>query len=381
MIYLDNHATTPCDPRVVDCMIPYFTTIYGNSASTHQFGQHSADSVSFASKQIAKLLNCQPDELIYTSGATESNNIAILGLSRGYFTKRGRRRKIVTIQIEHKSVLSPIAKLVKEGWNVDFLPIDQFGQVDLQKAENIINDETFLLSVQLANSEIGTIQALAILSEIAHKKGVIVHCDASQALGKVWINVEQIGVDLLSLSGHKIYGPKGIGALWVRNGFEKLIDPIMFGGGALDAARPGTQPVPLIVGLGKACEILSSEFIQENIYISELRDHFEQFLFERIPGLLVNGARENRLSNNSNLTFPNLEADILLSNLPEIIASTGAACESGSIEPSRVLLAIGSSRETAYNTVRFGFGRFNTRSETEEAANLICDAYANLSDN
>jgi len=378
MIYLDNHATTVCDPLVLEAMIPYFTQNYGNAASNNFFGEVSANAVEQAKRQVGDLLSCPPEELTFTSGATESINIVLLGLCNFAHTNGLHRRKILTIEIEHKAVLTPLNELKKSGWEVSFLPVDSKGMVIISEAKKLIDEDIFLISVQLANSEIGTIQPIAELAEMTRENGVFFHCDASQGIGKVHASVDDLGIDFLSMSAHKIYGPKGVGALWMRAGLKKILQPIMFGGNAINNVRPGTQPVPLIVGFGKACAILQENLDQENDRIQGLRDFFEQSISEQIPEIVINGAQTKRLVNNSSITFPDIDAEMLLLNLQGIVASTGSACESGSIEPSRVLLAIGISPDAAYQTIRFGFGRFNTLKEVESAAEQIVGEYRKL---
>jgi cysteine desulfurase len=377
VIYLDNHATTPCDPHVVDCMAPYFTSLYGNPSSGHYFGQESDDAIKVAIKQVNTLIKGDYGDLIITSGATESNNLAILGVTKSFKPGSGKSRKIVTTLIEHKSVLAPIASLAEEGWKVEFIPVGPTGRIDIGEAKKIIGEDTFLVSLQLANSEIGSIQPLAEIAAIAISSGTFTHCDASQAIGKIDIDVEALGIDFLSISAHKFYGPKGIGALWIKQGLKHSLRPIMFGGGSPGSLRPGTLPVPLIIGLGSACELIN---IEEAIKIGQLRNLFENLLLKRIPGIIINGNRDHRLPNNSNLTFPDVDAEMLLANLPGLIASTGSACESGSIEPSRVLIAIGLTGDAAYSTIRIGIGRFNTESEIIAAADQISDAYNRLNE-
>ncbi len=372
MIYLDNHATTQCDPRVVCEMLPYFDEFFGNPASNHSYGEISAEAVNKSIKQISGFINCNDAEIVITSGATESNNLAILGITNGKLSSTGWKKKIVTTKIEHKSVLGPYNELERLGWVIEYLAIDNDGLVDLDKAKQVIDDNTYLVSVQLANSEIGTIQPISSLTEFTRLRGAFFHCDASQAVGKIEVDVMKLGVDFLSLSGHKFYGPKGIGALYIREGLKNSITPIMFGGNTV--LRPGTPPVPLIVGLSSACN-LCKDFIVENIKIAQYRDLFEEIILAGIPNSTVNGAKKNRLPNNSNITFPIIEAELLMLNLPEIIMSTGSACESGSIEPSKVLLNIGIAYDEAYCTIRFGFGRFTSIENVKDAANSIVQTY------
>lgn len=379
MIYLDNQASTACDPQVVAAMTPFFSDSYGNASSPHEFGQVAAAAVSQAQVQVANLLGGQPEEVVFTSGATESNNLAILGAARQHQKIGGKRRRLVSTPIEHKSVLAPLEYLSHEGWDVVYLPVDETGRVDLVKAQELITAHTLLVSVQAANSEIGTLQPLAELAVLAHAQGALLHCDASQAVGKVAMNVVELDLDLLSLSGHKMYGPKGIGALWIRGGSRKLpLAPLMYGGGHSGGLRPGTLPVPLLVGLGKASNLAIELLDQDSQHATTLRDEFERRLVAEIPNLLINGPLVERLPNSSSISFVGLEAEAILANLPELVASTGSACEAGSLEPSRVLLSIGLTREQAFSTIRFGFGRFTTRTEVVNAAASLTRVYNEL---
>ncbi|MGI4886465.1 MAG: cysteine desulfurase family protein [Janthinobacterium lividum] len=382
MIYLDNQATTACDPRVVDAMMPFFSDSYGNASSPHSFGQIAAEAVSWSQEQVAKLIGSQPKEVVFTSGATESNNLAILGAARQHQEIGGKRRRLVTNAIEHKSVLAPLEYLAREGWELVYLPLDGEGLIDLAQAQTLITDQTLLVSVQVGNSEIGTIQPITELAALAHAQGALLHCDASQAAGKVALDVVELGMDLLSLSGHKMYGPKGVGALWIKGGSRQLpLAPLMQGGGHSGGLRPGTQPVPLLVGLGRASELAAEVQDAESRSTANLREEFEQRLLAELPEITINGSKNSRLPNNSSVTFSGLEAEAILANLPELMASTGSACESGSIEPSRVLLAIGLTREQAFSTIRFGLGRFTTCAEVLKAADsliLVCRQLALL---
>lgn len=380
MIYLDNHATTVCDPQVVDAMMPYFSGSYGNPSSPHEFGQEAAVAVDQAKRQIAAMLSANPEEIVFTSGATESNNLALLGAARQHRNIGGTRRRLVTTPIEHKSVLSPLHYLKQRGWEIVYLPVDATGRVDLIKAQTLITEDTLLVSVQAASSEIGTIQPVAALADLAHDKGALFHCDASQAIGKIALQVDEWRVDLLSFSGHKLYGPKGVGALWIKGGEKRLpLASLMYGGGAAGGLRPGTLPVPLLVGLGEACVLATEQLTEESQRIVSLRDSFELNILTALPLVTVNGALADRLPNNSSLTFGGLEAEALLANLPDVAASTGSACESGNIEPSRVLLGIGLTREQAFSTIRFGLGRFTTDTEIHTVGAQLIAAYRELS--
>lgn len=376
-IYLDHHATTPCDPRVVEAMLPFFTEHFGNpSGAVHSHGKTAEQAVEKARGQVASLLGASPNEIAFTAGATESNNLAILGVVKAY---RGSRRRIATTTLEHKAILEPFKHLEKEGFEVCHIPANANGLLNLEVARDFINDQTLLVSVQLANNEIGTIQPLQAIATLAHQHGAAVHTDAAQAVGKIPVNVKTLGIDLLSLSGHKFYAPKGIGALYVRGGVStKRIAPLMLGGGQEHSVRNGTLNVPAIVGLGAACEMAQQEMNQDAQRLAQLRDQFEQTLLLNLEGLRINGSDAPRLSGSSSLTFLGLDADALLIRLPELSLSTGSACTSGAIEPSHVLTAIGLSREDANATIRVGLGRFNTSKEIEQATQQIIGAVREL---
>lgn len=376
MIYLDYHATTPLDPRVLEAMRPYLEAEFGNpSSALHLLGRRAAAAVEEAREQVAALIGARAHEVVFTSGATESNNLAILGVARA----STERRKLVSTPIEHKSVLEPLRYLASQGFDVVYLPVDLHGRVDLEAAERLIDEETLLVSVQTANNEIGTLQEIAQIVAIAKVHGALVHTDAAQAVGKIPIDVEVWGVDLLSISAHKLYGPKGVGALYVRGGPRKgPLMPLAFGGGQEGGLRPGTLNVPGIVGLGEACALAYEEMAQEAERVRKLRDRLEEGLKERIPGLKVNGDLKNRLPGNSSLTFPGVEAEALILNLPELALSMGSACNSGALEPSYVLTAIGLSREDASSTVRIGLGRFTREDDVEIAVEKITEAYFHL---
>lgn len=378
LIYLDHHSTTPCDPRVVEAMLPYFSEHFGNpSSATHIAGIQAFDAVENARTHVAALIGAEPREIVFTSGATESNNIAILGATRHNIG--GARRRIVRTSIEHNAVVGPCSRLAKNGWEIVVLPVDSTGSVDLAAASEVINDNTLLVSIQAANHEIGTVQPVRDVARLAHEHGAIVHCDAAQAVGKVRLDVNEWDIDLLSLSGHKFYGPKGIGVLWLRGGPDSpLLEPIYAGGGQELSLRPGTLNVPAIVGLGVACTISREVLEEEYRRVSALRDTLEESLNQAIPDLQRNGNRLTRLPGNSSLTFPGVEADVLLANLSGIALSTGSACESAAIEPSRVLTAIGLSSEEAFSTIRFGLGRFTTLEEIEYATVHVARAYHRL---
>lgn len=352
-------------------MLPFFTGHFGNPSSVHEAGREAAETVEIARSRVAQLLGARLGSVVFTAGATESNNLAILGLARAFGAKR---RRIVTTSIEHKAVLGPCRELEKDGFDVVVLPVDQTGVVDLAVAAEAINQSTLLVSVQAANHEIGTIQPISELSALAHAHGAYFHCDATQAVGKIALNVNDWDVDLLSLSAHKMYGPKGIGGLYIRGGRHFGLKPLTFGGGQESELRPGTLNVPAIVGFGEACRLCGEEMNAESARLALLRDELEGQLLLAIPGLRRNGNLENRLPHNSSLTFPGVEADALLANLPGLALSTGSACTSGAIEPSQVLAAIGLSRNEAYSTLRVGLGRPTTAEDITKAAIQVQEA-------
>lgn len=376
-IYLDNHATTRCDPIVVEAMLPFFTESYGNpSSSIHKAGKSAALGVETARQQVVDLIGAAPNELIFTSGATESNNLAIMGLIKG---NTSPRHKIVTSSIEHKSILETCKEAQKQNYKVKKIGVDRYGLINLDEACEAINENTLFVSIQAANNEIGTIQNIRQLANIAHDKGAIFHTDAAQAAGKTHLSIDEWDVDLLSLSSHKLYGPKGMGALYIRGGPRGIpIEAIILGGGQEKDLRSGTLNVPGIVGFGMACELCHNQLDEEAMQIQILRDLFEYSLSKTIPEFKVNGAVHQRLPGNSNITLPSIDAEALIANLPELDLSVGSACTSGAPEPSHVLLAIGLSRDEAYSTFRVGIGRFTTEEEIIIAVKMISDAYNRL---
>ncbi len=357
-IYLDYNATTPCDPRVLEKMLPYFGETYGNpSNGFHLQGRNSQKAIDHAREQVAGLIGAQSSELVFTSGATESDNLAILGVARLH--RNGPRKKIVTSAIEHKAVLLACEKLRSEGFEVVVLPVDTEGTVDLSAAAKAIDERTLLVTVHGANNEIGTVQPIRQLAELAHSHGSLFHCDGAQAVGKILVDVEQWDIDLLSISAHKIYGPKGVGALYIRGGFGSIpMEPLWYGGGQEHGLRSGTMNVPGIVGFGAASAICAEEFEVDGKRLCTLRDSLEQGLAARVAPLIVNARNARRLPNTSSLTFPNVDADALILNADAIMIGTGSACTSGAVEPSHVLTAIGLSRELASSTIRVSLGRF-----------------------
>lgn len=378
-IYLDYNATTPCDPRVVEKMLPYFNEFYGNPANgLHMQGRLAAKAVDAARGQVANFISARPHEIVFTSGATESDNLAILGVARIH---RGEKRnRIVTSAVEHKAVLLACKKLQEEGFDVIFLPVDKEGRVLLDKAKDVINKNTLLVSIQGANNEIGTIQPVAQIAEFAHNNGALFHCDAAQAVGKIPVSIDKWDVDMLSISAHKLYGPKGIGALFVRGGSSAIpIEPIWYGGGQENGLRSGTSNVPSIIGFGEACNICAEDLSKEANRIQGMREFLESELLSKIEHLRINGSNAERLPNTSSLTFPGIDSDALILNAPEIMIGTGSACTSGAIEPSHVLTAIGLSREDANSTVRISLGKFTTIQDITKTIKMLVDTWIKLS--
>lgn len=377
-IYLDYNATTPVDPRVAEKMFPYFSEIFGNpSNGFHRQGRLAAQAVITAREQVSSMIGAEPHEIVFTSGATESNNQAILGLAHLHINNA--RKRIVTSKIEHKAILNPLKKLSEEGFEIISLDVDSQGVVSIEQATQFIDEKTLLVSVHLANNEIGTIQPVQAIAEIAHKYGVLVHSDAAQAVGKIPVNVQELGVDLLSMSAHKLYGPKGIGALFIRNGIRGIpMEPLLYGGGQENGFRSGTTNVSGIVGFGEAARISKGVLTEEMIRISTLRDHLEEQLSNEIPNLIINAQKAQRLPNTSSLIFLGVEADALLFNLPDVMLGTGSACTSGTIEPSHVLQAIGISREDASAMIRVSLGRYTSESDIRQACNSLVEAVFRL---
>lgn len=360
-------------------MLPYFEQAYANPSSTaHEAGRTAFEAVAEARGQVAALVGAHPGELVFTSGATESNNMAILGLARG--SEGGDRKRIVTTAIEHKAVLGPCEELSRQGVEVVILPVDGEGSVDLDAAEEFINEDTLLVSVQAANNEIGTVQPVTEIARLARDNGALVHCDAAQVVGKLPVDVEEWGIDLMSMSAHKLYGPKGVGALYVRGGPYSLpLKPLTIGGGQERQLRAGTLNVPGIVGFGEACELCRRSMAEEVGRVSTLRDRLEEEVLDQVEDVRRNGALDRRLPGNSSLTFPGIDADALIVNTPDLAISTGSACTAGAPEPSHVLLAIGHTRKEADSTIRLGVGRFNTDADVAKATDDILRAVDRLS--
>lgn len=364
-IYMDHHATTPVDPRVLEAMLPYFTEYFGNAASTdHEYGSEAFQAVEKARTQVAQLINAQRREIVFTSGATEADNLAILGVTEQYANKG---KHIITCVTEHHAVLDPCHYLESKGWRVTYLPVDQDGLVDPDAVRKAITPDTVLISIMAANNEIGTIAPIAEIGKIAREHEVLFHTDATQAIGHIPIDVEATNIDLLSLSAHKFYGPKGIGALYVRmlQPRVKLVSQ-MHGGGHERNMRSGTLNVPGIVGMGKAAEIAEQEMETESRRLKELRDHLWEGLQANIEGIELNGHPTQRLPHNLNVFIPGIKSRALVVELKkEIAMSTGSACTTTKVEPSHVILALGYDKERADKTLRFGLGRKNSEIEID----------------
>jgi cysteine desulfurase len=372
MIYLDHHATTPVDARVLEAMLPYFTGKFGNAASKqHRFGWEANDAVERARKQVAALIGAGSKDVIFTSGATEANNLAIKGAAAA---RRAERDHLVTVATEHKAVLDPMARLAQEGWQVTVLPVSASGLVDLAALDRAVTERTALVSVMAANNEIGVLQPIKEAAEIAHAKGAWFHTDAVQAAGKVPFDVEQLDVDFASLSAHKIYGPKGAGALYVRRK-RVAITAEIDGGGHERGLRSGTLNVPGIVGFGRAAEIARAEMAGEAKRVGELRDRLLDGL-KGIDGMTVNGSMAARLPGNLNVSFAGIDGEALLVSLDDIAVSSGAACTQA--EPSHVLMALGLTKDRALASLRFGIGRQTTADDVDYAAKKVSEVVSQL---
>jgi len=374
-IYLDHNATTPCAPEVVEAMLPYFGVAFGNSGSPHRMGRAAAAAVDKARGQVAGLLDCEPAQIVFTSGATESNNLALLGVA----APASARRKIVTTAVEHRSVLAPCEHLGDSGFEIIELPVDREGVVDLNAAEEMIDEDTLVVSIQRANNETGTLQPVAEVVARARARGALVHSDCAQALGKIPISMVALGVDLVSCSAHKMYGPKGVGALFVRDSAcLSSLKPLVYGGAQEGGLRSGTLNVPGIVGFGEACRLVEDLLPEETPRLAQLRDSFERQLVHRVPDTGINGARGPRLPGTSSVTFPGLPADLLLSSCNNICISDGAACSYGTVAPSHVLAAMGVSRSEARQSVRVSLGRYTSRDDIDHSVRCIADTVVRL---
>ncbi len=376
-IYLDNQATTACDPRVVAVMLPFFTEHFGNPHSAeHGMGRFAEAAVETARGHVAALIGADSREVVFTSGATESNNIAIKGLARQALRSGDARRRIVTVATEHKCVLESVVDLAEEGFEPVVLPVRSDGSVDPEAVRDALAVPTLLLSVMAVNNEIGVIQDLAGLAALAHAAGALFHTDAAQAAGKIALDVEAMKIDLLSISGHKLYGPKGVGALYVRRRPRVRLASLFSGGGQERGLRSGTLAAPLIVGLGEACRIAAGEMAEDERRIAGLRDRLMEGLRRAIPGVALNADPARRIPGNLNLTFPAANAQALMAAMPELCVSTGSACSSAEVEPSYVLRALGLSDAAAARTLRIGIGRFTSPADIDAAAAMLERAHA-----
>jgi cysteine desulfurase len=369
-IYLDNHATTPVDPRVLEAMLPYFREHFGNAASaSHEFGWRAEEAVETGRRQVASLINASAKEIIFTSGATESNNLALKGAVSRY---RAKGSHVITCETEHKSVLDTVKHLKSEGCDITCLPVDREGRVDPGDVRNAIRPDTVLVSIMMANNEVGTLQPIAEIGLVCREKDVLFHTDAVQAVGKVPVDVDALNVDLLSLTAHKLYGPKGVGALFVRQKPRRVVlDPLTDGGGHERGMRSGTLNVPGIVGLGRAFELAREELLEESARILQYREKLRTALFEGLSDVHLNGSLEHRLPGNLNVSIAGVEGESLVVALKDVAVSSGSACSSASLEPSHVLKAMGVPTPLAVRAIRFGIGRFNTGEEIDYVSNLV----------
>lgn len=369
-IFMDHHSTTPVDPRVLEEMLPYFTENFGNAASrNHPFGWMAEEAVEKSRERIAGLINADPKEIIFTSGATESNNVALKGVAEMYAEKGDH---IITCVTEHKAILDTGKRLEKLGKRVTYLPVDKFGQIDLDDLRNAITDKTILISIMYANNEVGTLQKIREIGAIAKERGILFHSDAVQAVGKIPVDVQDLKVDLMSLTAHKIYGPKGVGALYVRkrNPRVRLVAQ-MDGGGHERGMRSGTLNVPGIVGFGKACSIAKEGMAEEGARMAHLRDKLREAITNELDEVFLNGHPTERLPNNLNLSFAYVEGESLLMGMDDIAVSSGSACTSATLEPSYVLKALGVGEDLAHTSIRFGLGRFNTEEEVDYVSDKV----------
>jgi cysteine desulfurase len=376
-VYLDNHATTRTDPAVVEAMLPFFTEHYGNAASvSHRFGWDAEEAVEHAREQVAQAIGAESREIVYTSGATESNNLAIKGLAHAA-ARRGKH--LVTATSEHKAVLDPVKRMAREGWEVTIVDCDEYGQVPVEAIAEALTERTVLVSVMAANNEVGTINPIAEIGRLCHQRGVIFHTDAAQAVGKVPIDVREDAIDLLSISAHKLYGPKGIGALYVRRRDPQVrLQPLLDGGGHERGMRSGTVPVPLVVGMGAAVERAAACMDEEAAQLRAMRDRLHEAIAARVPGIRLNGHPTDRLPGNLNLSFADVDGEALMMAMRDVAVSSGSACSAADPEPSHVLRAMGLSEDLARSSLRFGLGRFTTDEEIAFAAEAVATAVERL---
>ncbi len=376
-IYMDNHATTPMDPRVLEEMLPYFTDKFGNAASrNHQYGWEAEQAVEQARERIAKLIGATSKEIIFTSGATESDNLAIKGVAEMYKEKGNH---IITAATEHKAVLDTCKRLEKYGYRVTYLPVQKDGLIDMDDLKRAMDEKTILVTIMFANNEIGVLQPVTEIGKLCHERGVVFHTDATQAIGKVPVDVIKQNIDLASISGHKIYGPKGVGALYVRRKNPRVqVSAQMDGGGHERGMRSGTLNVPGIVGLGKACAIASEDMPQESCKLAGLRNRLKDRIFSELDEVYINGSVEHRLPGNLNISFAYVEGESLLMGINDVAVSSGSACTSATLEPSYVLKALGAGDDLAHSSIRFGIGRFNTEAEVDYVADRVIETVKRL---
>lgn len=380
-IYLDHTATTPLDERVFEAMKPYFTATFGNASSAHAFGREAKSALEISRDHIAKAIGALPGEVFFTSGGTESNNFALLGTALAA-RKKGKNH-IITSAAEHHAVLDTCEALIEDACDVTVLPVDSTGMVNPEAVQEAVNEKTFLISIMHANNEVGTVSPMQDISAIARERGVLVHADAVQSLGKIPVNVQQLGVDLMTISAHKLYGPKGVGALYIRKGAE--IEPLFHGGGQERGKRPGTENVPLAVGFAKAVELANAEMEIEMQRLEMLRNMLQEQIVSRFPFVIINGHPSNRLPNILNISLDSSKIDVqgemlvMSMDLHGIAVSSGSACTSGSIQPSHVLVAMGRDVNTAKATLRFAFGKSNILNDVQSVVNVLADVFRQVS--
>jgi cysteine desulfurase len=375
-VYLDYQATTPMDPRVLEKMLPYFMEKFGNPHSrSHAYGWESEEAVEIARAQVAALIHANEKEIVFTSGATESNNLALKGVAHFYKEKKNH---IITLVTEHKCVLDSCRHLEQEGFEITYLPVQKNGIVDLNVLRDAIRDKTVLVSIMAVNNEIGVIQPLAEIGRICREKGVLFHTDAAQAFGKIPLDVEAMNIDLMSVSAHKIYGPKGVGALYVRRRPRVRLEPIMNGGGQERGMRSGTLSPALCIGFGEAASIAKAEMSKDTDHVRHLGDKFLKEVMDEIPDVFLNGDREKRYPGNINLSFAYIEGESMIMAIKDLAVSSGSACTSASLEPSYVLRALGVNEELAHTSIRFGIGRFTTEEEIDFAIKLVTGSIKRL---
>lgn len=375
-IYLDYQSTTPCDPRVVEKMLPYFTEKFGNPHSrSHKYGWEAEEACEIAREEVARLIGASGKEIVFTSGATESNNLALQGVARFY---GDQKKHIVTVVTEHKCVLDTCRHLEREGFEITYLPVHKNGLIDLAELKSVLRPDTLVVSVMAVNNEIGVVQPVAEIGRLCRDNGTFFHTDAAQAFGKIPLDVEAMNIDMMSISGHKIYGPKGIGALYVRRRPRVRLEAMIHGGGQERGMRSGTLPTPLVVGLGEAARIASREMTEDALRISTLSEKFMNAIADSIKDVYLNGDRERRWPGNINLSFAYIEGESMIMAIKDLAVSSGSACTSASLEPSYVLRSLGVSEELAHTSIRFGIGRFTTEAEIDCAIEIVCGAIDKL---